>query len=264
MESNFHYTITGNGRPLLLIHGWAMHRGVWDSLATALAAYRRVIAIDLRGHGAARSLPGPYDIATFAHDVQRFAKELNLRHVIAIGWSLGVSVLFHLMQQPQAWLDALVCISGTPCFVSRDGYAAGLPRVAVQRLQRQISRHYPDALASFHKLLLTEHEQATFAQSTAYSLLVHPRYAPAYEAADQSLQSLADADFRQMIDTISLPTLIVHGSADRLCPAAAADFLHRRIRGARLLLLPETGHVPFLTREPDVVAAILDFLRSLS
>lgn len=263
METDPHYTVTGTGKPLLFIHGWAMHRRVWESLAGELTRSCTVIAVDLRGHGTARNLSGPYDFSAFAEDVRRLGALLNLSSVTAIGWSMGVLILLHLMQQPPSFIDSLVFISGTPCFVRRDDFPFGLPRVAVERLQSRLDRNYPSALASFHALLLTEQERDRFGTSPDYELLVHPRYAPAREAASQSLRCLADCDFRNVLGSISVPTLLVHGDADRLCLPEAGAMMHDRIHTSRLVLLRDTGHVPFVTKQHEVAAALLDFTRHL-
>jgi len=263
MADTLHYNMTGSGRPLLLVHGWAMHRGVWQSLTSALAGCCTVIAVDLRGHGAAAALPGPYDFAAFADDLRLLAAQLSLDRVIALGWSMGVSVLLRLLQDPAAWIDALILVGGTPCFVAREDWPPGMPRAAVQRLQRRIERQYPEALASFHELLLTERERAALAHTPDYDLLTHPRHAPNREAACRSLRDLADADLRPALGSITVPTLLIHGDKDRLCMPPAADYMHRCISGSRVLHLPETGHVPFMTRPEAVAAAIRDFVRSL-
>lgn len=264
MDTDVHYTVTGSGKPLLFIHGWAMHRGVWQSLTTVLREYCQVIAVDLRGHGTARTTSGPYDFSTFADDIRQLGTRLNLSSVTAAGWSMGVSVLLQLMQQPPSFIDSLVFISGTPCFVKHDDFPFGLPRIVVQRLQNRIGRDYPSALTSFHALLLTERERERFGTSPNYELLVHPRYAPSQEAAIQSLRSLVDSDFRNILGTISVPTLLLHGDADRLCLPEAATLMHDRIHTSHLVLLCNTGHVPFITKQHEVAAAVQDFIRDLS
>ncbi|MCX8044405.1 MAG: alpha/beta hydrolase [Desulfobacterota bacterium] len=262
-DNQLHYTVTGTGRPLLLIHGWAMHRGVWCHVVRELADCCTTITVDLRGHGTARTLPGPYDFQTYADDITALCRQLRLGNVTALGWSMGGSVLLQLMQSSPGVISALVFISSTPCFVKRKDFHAGLPRAVVERLRRRIACAYPGALGMFHELLLTEKEYACMATTPDYELLVHPRFAPTAAAAGASLSCLADADFRPLLERINIPTLLIHGSNDRLCLPEAAALMHRCIPDARLVLLPDTGHVPFITRCADVVAAIRNFLGCL-
>jgi len=264
MEACMRYTRKGRGKPLLLLHGWAMHRGVWNDITAALLDSCEVIAVDLRGHGAAASVPGPYTFTAFADDIRCLIKSLGLKTITAMGWSMGVSILLKLFEQPCPFIDSCIFISGTPSFVIRDDYPWGVPRAVVQRLQRQISRNYPAGLENFYSLLFTEEERGKLRGSTGYAMVVDSRYAPAQATALESLECLADEDLRPSLARITVPTLLIHGSDDRVCVPAAARHMQEHISGARLLNLPGAGHVPFLTRGDTVSAAIREFLENRS
>lgn len=260
MEACMYYTRKGSGKPLLLLHGWAMHRGVWNDMTAALAGSFELIAVDLRGHGASVSLPGPYTFTAFADDIRCLIKNLGLNAVTAVGWSMGVSILLKLFQQPLPLIDSCIFISGTPSFVTRDDYPCGVPRTVVQRLHRQVSRNYPAGLENFYSLLFTEEERRALQDSAGYALVVNSRHAPAQAAALESLECLAAEDLRPSLAHITVPTLLIHGSDDRVCVPAAARYMQEHIRGSRLLNLQGAGHVPFLTRCDTVSAAIRELL----
>lgn len=262
MEKCIHYTRAGSGKPLLMLHGWAMHCGVWHDLTADLADHYDVIAVDLRGHGRSASLPGPYTFTKFADDLRCLIGGLGLQNITAVGWSMGVAILLRLLLQPVPPIDSLVFISGTPSFVTRDDYPCGVPRAVVQRLHRQVSRSYPAGLENFYSLLFTEEERRLLQACTGAALAAAARQPPAQAAALESLQCLADEDLRPCLAHTTLPTLVIHGSQDRVCSPDAGRYMHEHITGSRLLCLPGAGHAPFITRRAAVSAALQTFLEN--
>ncbi len=87
--------------------------------------------------------------------------------------------------------------------------------------------------------------------------------APAKQAALESLVCLQNEDLRPAVKEIRVPTLIIHGSEDRICAPAAAHYMHNEINRSHVLFLKETGHMPFITRKHAVLRAIAQFLKSL-
>ena len=92
------YKIIGNGRPLILIHGWAMNAEVWSDLSDNLSSNYQVISTDLRGHGKSKQLDGPFNYEIFAKDIRLLIDKLGLKNLTLIGWSMGVSVILKMMQ----------------------------------------------------------------------------------------------------------------------------------------------------------------------
>ncbi len=85
-----HYRIEGKGKPVLLIHGWAMHSGVWTDFVKEFSARYKIITVDLRGHKKSVSMGGPYNFAAFADDIASLISFLRLKDITLIGWSMGV------------------------------------------------------------------------------------------------------------------------------------------------------------------------------
>ena len=90
-----------------------------------------------------------------------------------------------------------------------------------------------------------------------------PGLTPAPEAACETLSCLATADLRTAAAALDVPTLIIHGTADRVCPCAAGRWLHDAIPGSRLLAIEGCGHVPFVTNRERVGRALEDFIAGL-
>ena len=256
------YQIFGQGKPLLLVHGWAMHSGVWAEVIEKFSGSFQIIALDLRGHGAAREAPGPYTYDCFAGDIIDLMAELACGRITAIGWSMGVSVLLKAAAQSPELFSRFVFISGNPSLVSRPDYGCGIPAVTVQRLYRQVERTYPEGLKNFYRLLLTPKEQELLGHDTRYAAMTDLSAAPGKDAALATLACLMEEDLRPALASIAAPTLILHGDEDAICNPKAAAFMHSHIPGSQLVMFDQTGHVPFLTRSDAVMGHLSLFLET--
>jgi pimeloyl-[acyl-carrier protein] methyl ester esterase len=261
MADLIHYHIKGNGRPLVLIHGWAMHAGVWQGFADQLAEHCMIVALDLRGHGDSRSLAGPYTFEQYARDVIALLEHLGLRDAALLGWSMGVSVILTMFAQGYTNTGALMFVSGNPSLVQRSDYASALAPAVVRRLFKQVQRDYPNSLSIFLNLLCTAQEHEQFTKDPAYRAAMDIARCPEREAALSALACLQAEDLRPQLSRITSPCLIVHGERDEICPSNGGRFMNDSIPGSRLLMLPDTGHMPFISRRECVVEAVLKFLR---
>ena len=89
MNAPIYYHAKGSGKPILLIHGWAMDSSAWTFFKEEFSSNNTVIAVDLRGHGKSAALPGPYNLESFAHDIQQLIEDLDLQKATVMGWSMG-------------------------------------------------------------------------------------------------------------------------------------------------------------------------------
>ena len=261
MSDLLHYHIKGSGRPLVLIHGWAMHAGVWQGFADQLAEHCMIVALDLRGHGDSRPLAGPFTFEQYARDVVAVIEHLGLRDAALLGWSMGVSVILTMFAQGYTGTGALMFVSGNPSLVQRDDYNCALAPAIVRRLFKQVQRGYPRSLGVFLNLLCTQQEHERFSRDPAYRAAMDIARCPDREAALSMLECLQTEDLRPHLSRIIAPTLIVHGESDEICLSGGGRFMNDSIPGSRLLMLPDTGHMPFISRRERVVEAVLNFLR---
>lgn len=254
------YRIAGSGKPLVLIHGWAMHAGVWQGFSDRLAERCTIIEVDLRGHGASRAMKGPHTFEQYARDLIELLGHLGLRDTALLGWSMGASLIMKMYALGYRGTGAVVLIGANPSLVQREGYESGLAPVIVKRLLRQLQRDYPAGLQTFLGLLCTEKEHERFSADAAYRSAMDTSACPGPEVALSTLACLQGEDLRATTAYINAPTLIVHGDRDEICLSAAGRFLAGSIPGARLLMLSQTGHMPFISRRETVEEAVLNFL----
>jgi pimeloyl-ACP methyl ester carboxylesterase len=121
-KAALHHTIAGQGPPLL---------------AEGLSGSRRIITVDLPGHGLSEHSPGDCTFDACARDIIALLRCVSNGPVAAVGWSMGASILLKAVEMEPRLFESLVFISGNPSLVSRPDYPCGIPGIAVERLYRQ-------------------------------------------------------------------------------------------------------------------------------
>jgi pimeloyl-[acyl-carrier protein] methyl ester esterase len=128
--TNIHIEIFGEGKPIVMAHGWAMHSGIWRPFAQQLAHHYQVICVDLPGHG--RSGPiGPFTLGRISDALYGEISSCLQTGACWLGWSLGASVVLDMADRHPEWVSSLVLLAGNPLFLN-DGQ--GWPGMKAQLL----------------------------------------------------------------------------------------------------------------------------------
>lgn len=257
------YRDTGSGTPVVLLHGLMAHAGFFAGQA-ALAEDFRIIAVDLRGHGAsAAEESAPPSVERMAADVAELAASLNLEGAIGVGWSLGATILWHVLAGPAAWRFAGAVVVDMTARVKNDAeWDLGLSPEACEARSIAIRD-------DFESFALTA-GQAIFAQPVApehrkLADWASLEFARNDAAAIASIwASLIRQDVRALLDRIQHPTLIVHGGRSELYGDDTASHLVAALPHARAVRFENSGHAPHL-EEPELFNTTLkDFADRLS
>lgn len=253
----------GGGPVLLLVHGWCMSSDIWHYQFEGLRSRFRLVAPDLRGHGASRHVTGNCTITAAAEDLADLIRFLQLQQVVAAGWSLGAEVLMYSYPQLAQNLAGMILISGTPSFVSRIDYPWGLPATEVGGMRLKIRRSSERAREGFTGLMFSEvdRDQPEYDQ---LSRLISGQPLPEQSVMIDFLDVLEQTDLRHELAEIKHATLIICGDSDRICLPQASQFMAERIAGGVLAVFAGCGHVPFLTNRDDFNRRIIAFMESRS
>lgn len=247
--------IEGVGPPLVLLHGWALHSGVWDSVRVRLATRRTLHLIDLPGHGRNARVDPATDVAGLAAQVLAVAP---LR-AGWLGWSLGgVVALAAALAQP-ARIERLVLTATTPRFVQTDGWRAAQTEVSVARFEARLRDDYQGVVRDFLALQVLGDERAQLTlQALKRRVLEGQQPSPAALAA--GLAVLHATDLRTSAPSLAMPLLGVSGAMDRLTPPAALEWLCQAVPDGRHLAISKAAHAPFLSHPDDFCCAVEGFL----
>jgi len=252
-----HVESVGAGAPLVLLHGWGMHGGLFAPVLPALAQRRRVHVVDLPGHGYSAPL-APLTLEGIAGELDAaFAHESEPLDVL--GWSLGGAVALHFTATRRRRVARLVLVATTPSFVVRVGWPHAMePRTLAM---------FGDELRVAHRLtlqrFLTLQVQGSDSGRAALAALRHELFArgePSREVLDAALALLQSVDLRDAVESIDAPALVVTGDRDTLAPAAAGRWLAAALPHGELVEIPGAAHVPFLSHSDAFDSALAGFL----
>ncbi|MEO8739974.1 MAG: pimeloyl-ACP methyl ester esterase BioH [Casimicrobiaceae bacterium] len=253
-----HIESAGRGAPLVLLHGWAMHGGLWQSVLPRLIGRFRVHNVDLPGHGWSPGVT-PYTLEALVEAVASAVAALpDLRHVpvTVLGWSLGGLIALEWARTRPVGVRALVLTATTPCFVQRDDWPHAMAAATLDRFDDELVASYRLTLQRFLSLQMQGSERSREALAQMRSTLF-ARGEPTPADLRDALAVLATTDLRRVVADIAQSALIIVGDRDALTPLAASRWLAAALPKATLVTLAGAGHAPFISH-PDAFVAALD------
>lgn len=251
------YDESGTGPPILLIPGQGGYRrGCLIWLAEALASCFRVVAMDNRDAGESEPETEYYGLGDMAGDAAALLAALGIDEAHVLGHSLGGAIALHLALDHPTRLDRLVLVS--PGVGGEPRHRAGepLPPPGEWWLDDPAERMrlwLPDILGPDYRAQMSEADEAAIVElergnRTTWAGMMRQGAAT---GGDELLGRLAE---------VRTPTLVIHGDADVPVPLAQAQAVAAGIPGARFVVLPGVGHLPWVERPDAAIGAILSFL----
>ena len=255
--AGLHIETVGAGPPLVLLHGWAMHGGLFASILPALAERYRVYVVDLPGHGhSAPVTPCTLDATVAAIAAQFDATD---EPVTILGWSFGGAIAMCWALLHPGKVTRLLLVGATPRFTASDDWPHAMAPATLAKFGDELTVAYRPTLQRFLSLQVqgSDEGRATLAGLRGQ---LFARGEPARATLKAALRMLAETDLRDDARLITAPTLIVTGERDALVPRAAGAWLARAIPGARHVDIAGAAHAPFLSHPRAFNAAIKEFL----
>lgn len=253
-----HVEIRGEGRDLVLLHGWGLHGGMWGPWLERLAAHARLHLVDLPGHGRSPWHEEARDLAGLARAVLPVVPD----GAVVLGWSLGGMVALELARRCPGHLGALVLVATTPRFLQAPDWQHGLrPEVLgwfAQGLAADFGRTVQDFL-----VLQVRGDERGHETLCALRRQLGDHGPPQPHALETGLRILEQADLRDALPGIALPALVISGENDRLTPVPAGRALAAALGSARFVSVERAGHAPFLSHPEPVLREITGFLERL-
>ncbi len=254
MSERLHVEAVGVGPPLVLLHGWAMHSGIWGPLVGRLARRFRVHAVDLPGHGHS-ALHGSFTLDGTSTAVSASIPS-DEGPLIVFGWSLGGLVAMRWARTEPKRVRRLALVATSPRFTAAADWPYAASAQTIARFGDELQVAWKLTIQRFLALQLqgSEHGRATLA---AVRRQVFARGEPSPKALLGALDTIATADLRTEVTSIVQPALVVAGSRDMLAYPAAGQWLAQHMPDARFASIDGAAHMPFLSH-PETFAAALD------
>lgn len=263
MSGSLHLSVSGDGPPLVLIHGWAMHGGVFHALVDRLRDRRTLYLVDLPGHGLSRDDATPLEFDAVCDAIQA-----QVPVAPWIGWSLGGMFALHAAVRDPARVPALVALCSSPCFVRGPDWRFGVSPEIFRDFAQGLADDYRATLDRFVALEAFGSDHAKEEMRDLRAELF-ARGEPAARVLVDGLRILETVDQRPLLSRLRVPSLWIAGRRDRLVDPramrdAAALVEQAGQASATFAQIEHAGHAPFLTHEDEVVAHLDGFLASLA
>ena len=248
------YDRAGAGPTVLLIHGWLGNRSFWERQITALRDRFTVVTVDLRGHGESSPPRTGYTIGGMAADLEQLVRAIGAQKVAVVGWSMGGMIAQELVRRLGDRATGLVLVGTTAGAIADPKNPHGNPALA-DEIRKAVTEDFRQFVRTFAAQLF---KLGTASPLLAWATGQMQRTPP--HVAQACLDAVMEADLRDKLSALKLPTLVIHGRAEALFPLGMAEELKKGISGAKLEIFEESGHSPHL-EEPErfneTVAAFL-------
>ncbi len=259
------YKDWGQGRPIVLIHGWPLNADMWEDQSLDLAAQGfRVIAYDRRGFGRSDQPFRGYDYDTLADDLAALLDHLDLQDAVLVGFSMGGGEVARYMSRHGGKRVGRVALVAavTPFMLKTDDNPDGLDGATFDGFVDELRRDRPHFLAGFGK------------QFFGVGLLTSPvsdevldwTFDLAMQAGLPGTIACVDAfgrtDFRPDMAHFKVPTLLIHGSKDDIVPfESSARHAHEMIAGSQLITYDGAPHGLHFTHKDRLTSDLAEFAR---
>ncbi len=265
-ETELYYMDVGEGQPVVLIHGWPLSHRMWESQINALVdAGFRCIAYDRRGFGDSGKPSGGYDYDTFASDLNDLILALDLNDVVLVGFSMGGGEVARYIGTygTERVVKAALLGAVPPFLLKSEDNPHGAPQ---ELFDGMIAGVKHDRIAFLDAFLTNFFNTDTKFDGVAADLVPYSKSLawPAMPlATQQCITAFGTTDFRDDLSKFNIPTLVVHGDADRIVPIDISGRMSAAaIEGSRFEVLAGAPHGFAATHPAQLNAILLDFLKS--
>ncbi len=256
MSSDLKIITRGHGPDLVLLHGWAMHSGVWGGVADALSKQFRIHLVDLPGHGVNRDVLLSEDLETTADVLVT-----KLPPAIWVGWSLGgLIALASALNRPEK-TQRMVLVATAPSFIRRDDWPYGLDATILQAFSNGLEKDFAGTLKRF---LVLETVGSDTARKTLRRLrdVISEEQMPAKPALTAGLKILQKSNLGSRLSGCNVPALFVGGSKDQLVHPDSPVHAAAQMPDATAKIIDGAGHVPFIGHPDRFLESLHGFLGS--
>jgi len=261
VETNvkLHITDAGEGKPIVLIHGWPLSDEMYEYQYNDLVNKNfRAIGITLRGYGQSDKPYGEYNYDVHALDIKRVLDKLDIQDAMLVGFSMGGAIAVRFVAAYNETQVSKMVLAGAavPIWTQREDFPYNLPQSAVDDLIKLNYKDRPKLLADFAKIFsATETSLNDGIGNWLYGIGL----SASSHAMAECLVALRDIDLRDDMVKITIPTLILHGKNDKICSFDLAEQMKAGISDSKLVVFEKSGHSLFLEETKKFNSELIKF-----
>lgn len=249
-----HIKKIGQGKDLVLIHGWGMHSGIWEPIIKKFSNQYTLHLVDIPGMGKSHIID-PYDLY---HLVEAIIQKLPSSFDI-LGWSLGGLIALKMSLMYPKKIHRMILVGGTPCFINQTDWSFGVDLRDFNDFASKLFKDYKSTMMNFYTLQLIHSKQSKLLIKKLKEMNeeIDP---PEVRSLQLGLDILLNNDLRNDINKINHRTLLIVGDMDRLTPKSASLWLKSHLKEARVKVIQGASHIPFLSHSDEFFDHLNQFL----
>lgn len=242
---------------ILFIHGWPLNQSMFEYQYNELPKHGyRCIGVDIRGFGKSDKPYTGYSYDRISDDIRAIIETLNLHDITLAGHSVGGAISIRYMARHNEFgvnKLALFAAAG-PSFVKLPNFPYGMTKEEIDVFIHNFYYDRPTALQSFTDILFNRYITSPFSHSVLNMGLEAAGY-----STIQLLESLKNENLFNDVGKITVPTLILQGIHDKVCPLPLGETLNKSIKGSRLVLFENSGHGLFWEERDKFNKELMNF-----
>lgn len=262
--------IHGNGPPLILLHGWTASHAVWNPVLATLRPHHRIFCPDARGHGNhPRLVSQPPDVARLARDVINLMDHFGVEKAAFAGHSMGALTLWQLVRDFGCQrLTHLCLIDQSPKLMTDPTWSLGIytdfDEQDARQFDDQLQEDFAEAVLGLIASGLNAKAKETYARNSWGWQVMRESLRQLDPAPLIAIwRSLVRADYRDVLATVHVPTLLVWGEQSNFYSLATGDHVRRNMPMATLNTYASADHCPQLYQPERFAEELIGFLANL-
>lgn len=259
-----HYEDVGEGKPVVLIHGWPLSGRSWEKQVPALVeAGYRVITYDRRGFGQSSQPWNGYEYDTFAADLHALLEHLDVHDATLVGFSMGGGeVARYIGNYGTSRLAGAVFAGAVPPYLYKtdDNPDGGMDDAGIEGMEAGVKKDRLAFLEDFTHNFFTANDKLLVSESFRLYAKQIASFASPKGTLD-CIGAFSRTDFREDLKKIDVPTLILHGDTDAIVPLeVSGQRTHEAIENSQLVVIKGAPHGFNATHAEQFNEALIDFL----
>ncbi|WLS79255.1 pimeloyl-ACP methyl ester esterase BioH [Erwinia pyri] len=252
MTQLYWQTIGSGDRHLVMLHGWGLNAGVWQSVVERLSPHFSLHLVDLPGYGRSQGF-APMSVEQMVATLLPQAPE----KAIWLGWSLGGLVASQLALTSPQRVAGLITLASSPCFTAAEGWP-GIRPETLGNFQQQLSEDFQRTVERFLALQTLGTESAR-QDARLLKSVVLALPAPQAEVLHAGLEILRTLDLREAMQHLQVPLLRLYGALDALVPRKVAALLDTAWPASESVVIEKAAHAPFISHPAIFCQQLIDF-----
>ena len=255
--TKIHVEIIGQGEPLVLVHGWGWHSGIWLPIVAHLQENFQLFLIDLPGFGKSPVLTSDYHFPAIFELLQPIIPP----KAAWLGWSLGGTFAWWLAIHHPERVSSLITVATSPKFVS-DPHWPGMAPEILEKFSQSLINNYQKTLEDFLTLQLRGSPQQDDLFQQLHPQLQLPQ--TALPALTGGLKLLHETNLRPQLKKTLCPSLHIFGQYDTLIPMRIIPLIQDELPNGQCEIIKRAGHIPFLTQAEEFLNVFSRFHNTYS